>query len=464
MSDDFEFDMTPETSSLVAQMSSTLGWKRSLAELIDNSFDAKATSVHITYGNRSLIVEDDGIGCSEVDVFFRQGKHRSRNGLGRFGVGLKDAALWLHGPSGQGITDLRSIAKDGGVKCSVSWKKFIDSHVWKMAAQRLPAGPTGTRIAFTGIGRQLKDSHIDELGYLFYPAIESGRQILFRRGSKRPVPVAAFQFPPLDNVVEHTSEVAGKEFRVRAGIVQDGHDNPYPGFTIAYKHRVITTTPDGCGSYGTARFVGVVQLGEQWKLSRNKDELVEDASLLAETLHLICKDVLVAAADKSRIVALAGIEQTIAANLHEALLAHKKAKRNSNKGKSGSVEPKDSGRTHRRADKIQPGDKRLMSKIGSRIAVEFVQGLKEIGRASFNEDGTLISLSLHNPYVEWAKDHSDTNALTALAATILAIEAANVHDEKQRHRLLPEIDDAEVRERFLAGLQLYTSQMSIAVK
>lgn len=464
MSDDFEFDMTPETSSLVAQMSSTLGWKKSLAELIDNSFDAKATSVRITYGNRSLIVEDDGIGCSEVDAFFRQGKHRSRNGLGRFGVGLKDAALWLHGPSGQGVTDLRSIAKDGGVKCSVSWRKFIDSHVWKMAAQRLPAGPTGTRIAFTGIGRQLKDSHVDELGYLFYPAIESGRQIVVKRGTARPKPVAAFQFPPLDNVIEHASEIEGREFRVRAGVVQEGHANPRPGFTIAYKHRVITTTNDGCGSYGTARFVGVVQLGEQWKLSRNKEELVEDAPLLAETLHLICKDVLIAAADKSRIVSLAGIENTIANNLSDALMAHKKAQRDSTREKKGTVEPRDTGREHRRAAKIQPGDKRMMSKIGSRISVQFVPGLDKIGMANFNEDGTLISLNLNHPYVEWAKDSEDTNALTALAATILAIEASSIVDEKQRHGLLPEIDDADIRDRFLGGLSLYTGKMSVATK
>ena len=62
----------------------------------------------------------------------------------------------------------------------------------------------------------------------------------------------------------------------------------------------------------------------------------------------------------------------------------------------------------------------------------------------------------------------DTSALYLLSSDKCPdetrIEAANVHDEKQRHRLLPEIDDAEVRERFLAGLQLYTSQMSIAVK
>lgn len=457
MSEDFEIDLTPETHMLLGQNSSTLGWKKCLAELIDNAFDAKATSVSLAFGNKSLVVEDNGIGCGEVDVFFRQGKHRSKNGIGRYGVGLKDAAVWLWG-----TTDVRSITKDGGVQCSVNWKKFADAGNWKANAQALPRiGDTGTRINFSGIMRKFPaESIVDDLGYLFYPAIESGRQILIRRGGKRPQPVAAFQFPPLDNVIEHTSDINGKQFRVRAGVVQDGHDNPYPGFTIAYKHRVITTTPDGCGSFGTARFVGVVQLDDQWKLSRNKDELVEDASLLAETLHLICKDILINAADKSRIVQLAGIESTIASNLHEALVAQKKAKRDGSREKKGTVESQNSGRTHGRASNVQPGEKRLMSKIGSRITVQFVQGLKEIGNAQFNEDGTLISLNTKHPCVEWAKDNSDTNSLTLLAATILAIEAANVTDEKQRHRLLPEIDAAELRDRFLFGLSMYTSQMS----
>lgn len=456
---EFEFDLMPQTQMLDAQASAPLGWKRCLAELIDNSFDAKATSVRITYGGKTLIVEDDGIGCCEVDVFFRQGKHRSKNGLGRFGVGLKDAALWLHG-----TTEVRSMSKAGGVQCSINWKRFIEGGKWTASAQRLPASDaTGTRINFSGIHKtNLLDAHIEELGYLFYPAIESGRQILFRRGNKRHAPIPAFQFPPLSNVLEVESDVQGKPFRVRAGIVLDGYDNPHPGFTIAYKHRVITNTADGCGGYGTARFVGVVQLGEQWRLSRNKDELVEDAALLAETLHLLCRETLAEAAEKSRIVTLSGIETTIETNLREALRQSVKAKREGNGGKHGTVTPRDTARSHERAAKIQPGEKRLMSKIGNRIAVQFVAGLPLIGAAQFNEDGALISLSLRHPYVEWAKDHADTNALTALAATVLAIEAANILDEKQRHRLLPEIDATEIRDRFLGGLSLYTSQMSDA--
>lgn len=457
MTKEFEIDLTPETHMLLAQASTMLGWKKCLSELVDNAFDAKATYVQFGHNNRTLTTEDNGIGCNEVDAFFRQGKHRSRHGLGRFGVGLKDAALWLGG-----TTEVCSRTKDGGVKCSINWKKFVERGIWKANAQRLPVMPeTGTRITFSNIARSKpKESNVEELGYYFYPAIESGRQILFRWGNKRPIPVAAFQFPPLEHVVEVESDVHGKKFRLRAGVVQDGHDNPHPGFTIAYKHRVITTTADGCGRYGTARFVGVVQLDDQWKLSRNKDELVEDASTLAETLHLLCKDALVEASDKSRLVALSGLEIAIGENLREALLAHKKSRRNSANTEKGTIEPKQTSRRQHRGDKLQPGTKRLMSKIGSNIQVQFVAGLTEIGQAVSNEDGTLISLSLGHPYVEWAKEHADTNALTALAATILAIEAAVEPDEKQRQRLLPEIDAAETRDAFLGGLSLYTRQMS----
>lgn len=454
----FEFDFTPETHMLVGQSAAPLGWRKCLAELIDNAFDAHATSVAVSVSPKKLVVEDDGIGCCEVDAFFRQGKHRSRNGLGRFGVGLKDASLWMWGK-----TEVTSRTKQGGVFCCVDWKKIVESNEWKTIAERIDASKdTGTRLTFSGINKRLpREEDFDELGYWFFPAIESGRSIVVRRHNRaRKQPIPAYQFPPLEDVIECESEVAGKRFRVRAGVVQEGHGNRYPGFTITYKHRVITTTIDGCGRFGTARFVGVVQLDDAWKLARNKDELMEDGSLLSETLHLMCRDVLEKASEKSRIVQLEGIETAIAGRLQEALADHKKAARSSKtSGKSGTVEPKQTGRKHSSAANLQPGDKRMMSKIGSNITVQFVPDLPKIGQAQFNENGTVVSLNIEHPYVEWAKEHSDTNALTALAATVLSIEASNLTDDKQRHKLMPEIDDEQMRDRFLAGLSLYTSHI-----
>lgn len=454
---DFEVDFTPETHMLIGQASVSLGWKKCLAELIDNAFDAKANSVRIETGGRRVVVEDDGIGCNEVDAFFRQGKHKSRGGLGRFGVGLKDAALWLWG-----TTEVRSISRSGGVHCSVNWKRIVDSNQWKAIAQTLPSSDdTGTRLVFSGIQRIApSESHLAELGYLFFPAIESGRHIVVRRGKSRAKPVPVFQFPPLESVIEQESEIGGKRFRVRAGIVQEGHPNPYPGFTIAYKHRVITTTSQGCGEYGTARFVGIVHLDETWKLSRNKDELLEDAGLLAETLHLICKDTLVAASEQNRLVTLAGIESKIAANLMQALKEGKKERRGKG-NKSGTVEQKDSGRRRRNATNTQPGPGRITSKIGGGVAVQFVHGLADIGQTSFNEGGALISLNADNHYVCWAREHEDTNTLTALAATILALDASVDADEKTRQKMLPGIEEDEIRARFLSGLSLYTQNMNV---
>lgn len=450
------FGWSQPTASRMMQAAETFGgWKNCLGELIDNAFDAKANSVKIELGGRKLVIEDDGIGCDEVDSFFREGRHRSRNGLGRFGVGLKDAALWLWG-----ATEVTSIAKSGGVHCTVNWQKVIDSGQFKSYARHLPGSDnTGTRIAFSRILRNAPNDVwcMSELGYRYFPAIESGRHIVVRRGKGRAKPVPAFQFPPLEGVIEHESEIDGKKFSVRAGIVQEGHPNPYPGFTIAYKHRVITTTSEGCGDFGTARFAGVVRLDESWKLSRNKDSLLEDGGLLVETLHMICRDTLVAASEQNRLVTLAGIESTIAANLMDALKQRKKEARNPGTS-HGTVKPSGTGRRRRNATNTQPGDT-LTSKIGGGVSVQFVHGLNEIGQTSFNESGSLISLNADDSYVMWAREHEDTNTLTALAATILAIDASTIADSKTKQKLLPGIEEDDIRLQFLGGLQLYTQNM-----
>jgi hypothetical protein len=454
------FDFTPETHMLIGQASSSLGWKKCLGELIDNSFDAKATSVKVAFAGNRVVIEDDGIGCTEVDAFFRQGKHKSRHGIGVYGVGLKDAALWLWGGKGAGTTEVRSCTTKAGIHCVVDWKRIVDSGQWTAYVDTINGGMPGTRLTFGNVSRKLPplDTLKEQLGYLFFPAIEAGRSITIKKSNGRPAPIPAFVFPTLDHVVECESEVAGKPFRVRAGVVQEGQHNPYPGFTIAYKHRVITTTSEGCGAHGTARFVGIVKLGDEWRLSRNKDELLDDSALLAETLYSICLDTLENAAAQNRSIELTGIEAAIAKNLQSALNANKKAKRDRG-SKKGTVKPAGSGKRHRNASRTQLGNRSLTSRIGSCISVQFVSGLKDLGQAEFNESGALVSLNEDHGYVRWARDHVDTNTLTALAATVLAIDASVLTDESRRQKLLPGIEEDDIRCRFIEGLSLYTSDM-----
>ena len=72
-----------------------------VADLVDNSLDAGAATIHITIcrrGDRSFIrITDDGHGMSDrvLDEAMRYGSHRRYNGgdLGKFGLGLKTASL-----------------------------------------------------------------------------------------------------------------------------------------------------------------------------------------------------------------------------------------------------------------------------------------------------------------------------------------------------------------------------------
>lgn len=100
----FEQECIPFAPSLIESMRS-LGYSFSsaIADLIDNSVSAKSKRIDIISEpghNPSLIILDDGHGMSEEKLFeaMRYGstnplEDRSRDDLGRFGLGLKSASL-----------------------------------------------------------------------------------------------------------------------------------------------------------------------------------------------------------------------------------------------------------------------------------------------------------------------------------------------------------------------------------
>lgn len=458
---EIELDLTPDTHMLIGCGVTPLGWKKCLAEIVDNAFDANADSVVIEYAKKTLRVTDNGSGCSDINAFFRMGAHRSKGGLGKYGVGLKDAAHWLWG-----TTQVATVQSGRMYSASVAWEQIARASSWKLKGYEAPAAgkENGTELLFSNIRHPLqnKEAIISELGYRFAPGIESGRHIVFKHNGKRH-PVEAWRLPPLEHIVDAVGEVSGKQFRVMAGVVQTGQKNEYPGFSIAYKHRICVTTRDGCGNYGTARFCGIVYLGEGWQLSRNKDEIITDAEGLAAQLYFLCHDTLAAADQQSTSVELAGLEQQIGEALQDAIATEVKSKRKKTKEEKGTKEPKESERRQRKAGEHQPGDKRLLTRVGSGIRVQFVDGLPDIGKAEFNDTGTLISLSNDEPYVQWAKLHRDKDTLVALAAAVLAVEVSCTEQDKVRHRLLPEMDDDGIRVRFLKALSLYTKRVGAAV-
>ncbi|MBK8858787.1 MAG: ATP-binding protein, partial [Opitutaceae bacterium] len=70
-----------------------------IRELVDNSVDANATSITITFNSSldEIVIEDNGDGCSDVGMFFNIGSSDKvgEGKVGRYGIGGTWACLFL---------------------------------------------------------------------------------------------------------------------------------------------------------------------------------------------------------------------------------------------------------------------------------------------------------------------------------------------------------------------------------
>ncbi len=280
-------NISPGPALLNSLRTQSLQWKTVLGELIDNSFDAGATRVEIVFGpKRQIEVKDNGLGCDDIEAMLTLGRHyrQPTTRLGRYGVGLKDAACWLWG-----VTNIVTIKKGVRRVCRVDWAKLASAAEWYVPdpEQEQARDEPGTCLVFRNIARNLPNDPLAlmrELSYTFTPGLLQGRQIVFRFPKKKPLTATPYALPPLDDVVQDEFLVNGRGVKIHVGIVKEGHPNEHPGFAFCHHHRVITTTALGCGGLSPARIAGQVWLDNSWSISRNKDELVDGQDELSEAL------------------------------------------------------------------------------------------------------------------------------------------------------------------------------------
>ncbi len=482
-----ELDITPLTGVLERERNSQLGWKRAVAELVDNSFDAQATQVRIEFGHRTFSITDDGCGARDIQAMLRFGDHRknTKECVGRYGVGTKLAAVWAWGKTTIAST------RDGRVATvRVDWEQIERSGKWKVSesafaatdkACRSVGAPLGhgTQIKFEQHSRKLPsiDELARELSYRFSPAISQGRQIRIRHPRKKgDLIVPEFRKPALEFVIDKEIEVEGKLARVLAGVLPAGQPNPLPGFTYAHRHRVIATNNFGCGEFTHDRFFGWVELiGDGWRLSVTKDAISEGGDALYESLEATCHEQLSRASMESRDVELAGLEQNISTALSNALCEQQKtkAKRSPPIKATGTVDGPGE-REHKKAEKLQAGSKSIlgpcpeagdtaMKRVGDKIKVSFSNelGKEVIGSIAANDKCVHVTLYLDHPAVRWAARERNQSGLSMLTASMVAMFAATEPlTDKRRRRLLPFMsDDMQLREMLIRALSAYTTSV-----
>lgn len=417
--------ITPETAILQALRNQSLSYKAILGELIDNSFDAGATRIRIEVVGKDLVVEDDGDGCADLASMVTLGKHIKQAGtrLGRYGVGLKDAALWLGGP-----TRIRSV--HGGIVRNVfiDWDHLHDWEIPDPTEIEASPGERGTRITFHGITHRFPDGEryselVGDISYLFTPALKSGKQIVFKGKNKQPITATRFELPRLEHIVDTDIVVDGKRAHVHVGVVPDGDANPRPGIAYTHGFRVIMgggSTALGCGGKSPARISGWVSLDSGWRLNKNKDGVNIDSDRLGDAVYAVIRNIVDIAARQTMSIRSAALAQKLTSMLRGMTPGTGDAKRDRTGEKPGTIDQKGSGRKHRNATKAKNGESRRVVSLG-RMSIDFKSCVQpSIGEVDLS--GEFIWLAENNPWIVRLRKEENADALVTAAIGLFAAE------------------------------------------
>lgn len=438
-------DITPHVGLLDALRHQRLSWKDALGELVDNSLDAGASRVEITIGpGKRLCVSDDGSGCKDVAAMVTLGgrEHHSTTRLGRYGIGLKDASLWLWGE-----TSIDTVHRGQRRSLSVDWSKVHAT--WSIPDPTdEPAGKSvGTTITFSRFDKRLPnpDEIAEELGYLFAPAILASRQVLIIKGPKRKL-CEPYRLPPLTDVVESAFEIDGRGVRLRAGIVAEGHPNPRRGFTRQHAHRTIDTTSLGAGGHSVARIAGIVEFDGAWALTKNKDDITEYQDELGIEIFARCKHIIQKADLQSQQLESEALDAAVSSLLNATIRAHAGNKaheaRSSTKESSGTVSPKETGRTRRTASKTRGKEGPLERAARTGLTLDWSDSLRDlIGEADL--PGSRVTLNASMDTLAGFRREGNTAALAMAAFSVFSFAVCASSDPQ---KYLPNMERVDFME------------------
>lgn len=441
-------DAPPDGSVLFAICASGLKWKDALGELIDNALDAGATRVSIEFGpprshgtSAYMVVSDDGIGCNDPIAMIQLGKREQKKTtkLGRYGIGAKDAMLWIGGQTSDVHVDTVFGPKLKTLR--VVWRDYAKA--WRVPARALvesdaTPGVCGTRVTVTPVARRVPEGAdwralVAELSYVYSPAIKSGKQIVVRskvRGSE-PELLRRYEPPSMSEHVDVRVDVGGKGARVYVGIVKDGEPNPYRGITYTHGFRVIRrASGDGCGGCDFSRVFGVVELDRSWELTKNKDDISVHGDELYAAVFSACSDLLRKAESIGQTASFEALTKEAEALLNGNLLGDPDAKaKRDDGGKKGTVKPTGKGKKHSRARQTQDGATFARERYGAlRIRYQNFGDDQRIG----SHNSGIVFLSESHPWVKRIRDSRNSEALAQLALTLFLDDIQNEEISGQR--------------------------------
>lgn len=203
-------------------------------ELVDNSKDAEASKVTITYNKdlSVLVIEDDGKGMSHNELLSAmdlgaEKEYYDDDNIGYFGVGLKTAILNLFDRDYQNPEYCVAYVdtNNGDSNSKISWRPMVSP--WDVYGQVSNKKNRGTRIEIHNVKNFNMASLKKNMGVIYYPLANTGFEIDFCQVIKAEITESTLEFnDPLyrqqvtnTNFVEAT--VAGEIIRLDAVVLND---------------------------------------------------------------------------------------------------------------------------------------------------------------------------------------------------------------------------------------------------
>lgn len=427
--------LPPGAELLEALANNNLAWWKALAEFVDNSIDAGASKIVIDVSGKTLTITDDGDGVEDILAMFKIGYHKKSRKckLGRYGIGAKDA--WLSCSDQMTVDTVRN-----GVRSTM----FVDRHEW--AAKGWDCGdpvqepsdkPNGTKIKLTLRGSKSAPdvSAFKTLAFVFTPAIKSGILIFDSRKNKA-TRLTHFEMPSREDIVVSEFEIDGKKVKIDIGVLPDGVKVDRGPFWLIHEHRIIESTSIGAGQYSVQRIAGTIEIGREWKLSKNKDDLTDNQERLADAIFVRIEHILKKADALAESVESTALKTELQDMLNVGMGGAKNNREKRDGGDTtGSVPPKNTGRKRTNASKTQDLNGSVIAsetKTGRRRG--FILDWCEIDESmigSFDRSGCRVKLNTCNPFVARMKEENNKPALYACCASLIADFACR-HDDKGR--------------------------------
>lgn len=462
-----EFDITPLPHLIKSMLNSGMAPVDAFGELIDNSFDAKATTVNVDYdaAEKVIVVADDGVGAN-AEAIVHPGMHDAdgRNTSGRFGTGAKDAITCL-GPMAE------VVSYRGGVKrwVSVDYQECLQrgKYVARRESSKADHSLHGTTIRIMGVHKNIHIRRIaDSVAKVFGPAIRGGRNVVLL-GS----PLIAPQLPEVEDRRDGSGEFKGKLYSWWAGILPSSSSED-GGWRFEFKHRELRQTQNnrayGCGSKSIARFYGRISLIEpddaaedqRWGVDKHKQSAAE----IEELCELIFPEIeeLLEKADSEHTLE---IETEIAADvsemLNDAFKTRKKEKRKPTDGATGiAAKPAFTGRRRTRAANVQDGEGSIThggKSASKEFDIKFIE--KDFfGEVVGNRKSSTVYFGKNHRY--WQEFKSNLDVVAAWAMAMLAGYAVTCPEDDGQPIMSFMVQDESAAKTFFGT----ASQLASSVK